>query len=127
MNFPAILGVIESLTKTYTCPDCWKNVWEQWFDLVWAAWSTLNINVLCDNCKKLSIIRTDVKQIWVDISNVKDMKEKIKEIKEWLDNANKKISEIKLSGDNKIKEEDILDLNKKIKKRLDVSELFSDK
>ncbi len=75
MNYKALKWMMENLTQTYKCPECSSDVDESYVDIVWAAWSTINIDIECHNCHKHSMIKSEVltfnlAEIW-DISKLK--------------------------------------------------------
>ena len=119
MNFQSLKWMIDSLVKTYKCPECNHDVSEKNVDIVWAAGSTINIDVECPSCKRHSMVRTEV--LSVDLANGNISKDKINTIKE-------AIKGIKKSGIIKnIKDEEIVELNKELKKEdLSVDDLFQD-
>ncbi len=119
MNFQSIKWMIESLIKNYKCPECWDSINDTNVDIMWAAGSTINIDIECFKCWKHSMIKTEV--LAINITNQWISKENIKKLRNTLSNNNVK---------NKIKEKNINDeeivwLNKDLKKwKLNVSDLL---
>lgn len=119
MNYKALKWMIDNLTKSYKCPECNSEVNESNVDIIWAAGTTINIDIECNNCGKHSMIKSEV--ITLDltkIQNVNELKEKLK------DSTTKKIE---VNPKNLIKDEEIVELNKDLKQNnLWVQDLFKE-
>ncbi len=119
MNYQILKNIIENLVQSFECPSCTEKVDEASIEIVWAAWSSLNININCPACQKSTMVRTEVANInlWkLDALNVpEEIKSKIKNLK----------SEIVQAPKSQIKDEEIVSLNKKLKWMSWVQELFS--
>jgi DNA-directed RNA polymerase subunit RPC12/RpoP len=111
--------MIESLTNSYKCPECWKWITDANVDIIWAAWTTINIDVECFNCWKHSMIKTEILAInltnqWISNENIEKLKNLL------LQNSWNKWLKI-----STIKDEEIIWLNKDLKKwKLNVSDLL---
>lgn len=122
MNFQSLKSMIDSLVKTYKCPECGHDVNESNVDIIWAAGNTINIDVECPSCKKHSMVRTEV--LAVDLSNPEVAKWKLELIK-WALNEIKRKKQAETK--NAIKDKDIIDLNKSLKnENFSASDLFED-
>ena len=130
MNYQWLKAMIESLVKSYKCPECSSEVNETNVDIVWAAWSTVNIDVECPKCEKHSMIKAEV--LAVDVWKINISKENIEKIKENLKNIGSKLSintdEKTISNTKKvIKDIEITKLNKDLKtSKLKASDLFDE-
>lgn len=119
MNFQSLKWMIDSLVKTYKCPDCQTTVNDSNVDIIWAAWNTINIDIVCSNCWKHSMVKTEI--LSIDINKSWVIAEKIQELKNSL--INKKQNNSLL--ESKINDELIIWLNKDLKKeKLNVSDLL---
>jgi len=119
MNFQSIKWMIESLTKSYKCPECSEWITDANIDIMWAAWTTINIDIECFNCWKHSMIKTEI--LALDLTNKGISKENIEKLK----NTLLKATWIKWLSTRKINDEEIILLNKDLKKwRLNVSDLL---
>jgi len=120
MNYQALKWMLESLVKTYKCPSCDADIWENNVDIVWAAWNTVNIDIECIKCQKHSMIKAEITQI--DLSRIPLIKENIEKLKNNLS---------KMSGasenSKRIVDTEIVKLNKDLKaKNLNISDLLSE-
>jgi len=121
MNYQSLKWMIESLIRSYKCPECGLWVNENNIDIIWAAWVTINIDIECANCWKHSMIKTEV--LSIDLTNKKISPENIQKLKQSLLAKNWNF----INSQNAIKDAEIIDLNKDLKKRkFNVSDLFWD-
>ncbi len=119
MNFQSIKWMIESLIKSYKCPECWEWINDTNVDIIWAAWSTINIDIECFKCGKHSMVKTEV--LAINLSNKLLTEENINKLKNTLLNTNS----INKINDKKINDKEIISLNKDLKKwKLNVSDLL---
>ncbi|MCP4523111.1 MAG: hypothetical protein GY828_02730 [Candidatus Gracilibacteria bacterium] len=133
MNFKALKGMIDSLVKTYKCPECGNEVNENNVDVIGAAGSTINIDVECTNCGKHSMIKSEV--LSLDLTNKNVSAQKLEQIKQALTQINGS-GNVNVSGaiiqntdkkTNKIKDKEIVDLNSTLSSEtLNVSDLLGD-
>ena len=134
MNFKALKWMIDSLVKTYKCPECAAEVDDNNVDVIGAAGTTINIDVECPNCGKHSMIKSEVVSLDLSKSNISP--EQLVELQKRLTKANPNIrAEIVQSWEqneinknlNSIKDEEIVELNNQLKsEELNVSDLFDD-
>ena len=111
--------MIDTLVKTFKCPECNFEVYDNNIDIIWAAWNTINIDIECTNCWRHSMVKTEV--LAINLSNRGISAENIEKLKQSLLTWNWKIAINK----NLIKDKEIVDLNKDLKKiKLNVSDLF---
>ena len=121
MNFQTLKWMIESIVKSYKCPECNSSVSDANIDIMWAAWVTINIDVECANCWKHSMIKTEVMSI--DLTNKALSSEDIEKLKKTILIKNWKM----ISSNNPIKDKEIIDLNKDLKKsKLNVTDLLGE-
>lgn len=119
MNFQSIKSMIESLIKSYKCPECWESINDTNVDIMWAAWTTINIDIECFKCWKHSMVKTEV--LAIDLSKKWISKENIEKLRNTLLNSNS----IKSINSKKINDEEIMSLNNDLKKwKLNVSDLL---
>lgn len=136
MNFKALKGMIDSLVKTYKCPECGAEVNDNNVDVIGAAGTTINIDVECPNCGKHSMIKSEVMSL--DLTNANITPDKLQQIKETLwkikgGNIKAEIVESWAVGNtnrpkaNPIKDNEIIDLNSELKQEeLNVEDLLWD-
>ena len=116
MNFQSLKTMIDNLVQTYACPSCSSSIDDTNVDVVWTAWNNINVEVGCPKCGKHSIIRAQVMTLDLPALNVS--KEQIEWIKWqlWLSQEVNK---------NMIKDSEIVELNRAIKKNnCSIEELF---
>jgi DNA-directed RNA polymerase subunit RPC12/RpoP len=112
MNYLALKNLIDTITKTYKCPECWEEVDESAVDIMWAAWNTINIDIECNHCWKHSIMKAEVAYLWSNVIT----KDFIEKIKSSIWKKNKK---------DLLKDKDIIELNNKLKKqKINIEDLF---
>lgn len=80
MNFKTLRSMIESILKSFTCPMCQSAIGEWNVDIIWAAGTTVNIDIECPGCKKHALIKAEV--AYADSMQ----KEKIEQIRDMLKN-----------------------------------------
>ncbi len=118
MNFQSLKTMIDNLVQTYACPSCTSKIDDTNVEIVWTAGSNINVEVACPQCEKHSIIRAQV--IPLDLPSLNISKEQIEWIKWQL-----WITETK--NEDRIKDSQIVDLNRAIKKNnCSIEELFND-
>ena len=120
MNYLALKSMMESIIKNFKCPFCNREVGEWNVDIVWAAWSTANLDIICPECWKHSMIKIDM--ISLDIWTINIDKNNLSKLKNWISwMTNQEI-------EDSIKDEQIIDLNRNLRKDwLNVSDLLKEK
>ncbi len=119
MNFQSLKTMIDSLIQTYTCPECSAHASSDSVDVIWAAWSTINIDIECPNCGKHSMVKSEV--LTLDLAKQGISPENLQQLKEWI-----LVWKMK-QNQNKIKDEQIVSLNKNLKKEdFNVSDLLGE-
>lgn len=109
MNYEALNTMIKNLIESYKCPECKTWITTNDIDIVWAAGSTVNLDIVCTNCKKHSMVKSQI--MHVNLEQLNSIKNKIA----W----NKKTP---LIQDNQI-----VELDRELKnKKISVSDLFVD-
>ncbi len=139
MNFKALKWMIDSLVKTYKCPECGNEVNDNNVDVIWAAGTTINIDIECPQCGKHSMIKSEVMSL--DLTNSNLTAEKLQQIKETLGQINGNIKaefingnseeSLKIEAEKKvaksIKDKEIVELNSELKQEeLNVEDLLWD-
>jgi len=137
MNFKALKWMIDSLVKTYKCPECGNEVNDNNVDVIWAAGTTINIDIECPKCGKHSMIKSEVMSL--DLTNQNITPDKLQQIKETLGKLNGNIKAEFVDGNNEeslkiaeakkqekaIKDDEIVDLNSELKQEeLNVEDLL---
>ncbi len=56
-------NLIESLIQNFTCPDCSQKVNDTNAEVVWAAWNAVNLDLICPNCGKHTMVRAEMQNI----------------------------------------------------------------
>ena len=116
MNFQSLKTMIDNLVQTYTCPSCQSEVNDDNVEVVGTAWTNINVEVGCPNCWKHAIVRAQV--FTLDLPTLNISQEQL----EWL---KWQVWTIDLRNKNAIKDEQIVEINKTIKKsNCSVEELF---
>jgi len=139
MNFKALKWMIDSLVKSYKCPECWNEVNDNNVDVIGAAGTTVNIDIECPSCGKHSMIKSEVMSLDLTQSNLTP--DKIAMIKDtlWKLNGNMKADLIvenneeaeriakEKKAEKAIKDKEIVKLNTELKQdALNVEDLFWD-
>lgn len=117
MNYQALKTMIESLIKSYKCPECSSSISDTNVDIIWAAWNNVNIDIECPKCKKHSIVKSQV--IQMNVGNLWQLKDNLLNLKNniWKPRLNVK--------HKTIKDKEIIDLSKDLKNdKLNASDLF---
>lgn len=137
MNFKALKWMIDSLVKTYKCPECGNEVNDNNVDVIGAAGTTINIDVECPNCGKHSMIKSEVMSL--DLTNQNITPDKLQQIKNTLGKLNGNIKAefvnwnqeeaLKIKDTKKletsIKDKEIIELNTELKQEeLNVEDLL---
>jgi len=111
--------MIDSIVKSYKCLECSSGVNDSNIDIIWAAGTTINIDIECSNCGKHSMVKTEI--LSIDLMNRWVSPENIDKIKNSLIAWNWRL----IANQNKIKDNEIIDLNKDLRKSwLNVSDLL---
>ena len=112
--------MIDSIVQSYKCPECTVGVNEGNIDIIWAAGTTINIDITCEGCGKHSMVKTEVVSLDLSGKNLSpELVNKLKQTLSW--------NSIQLTKNTAecIKDEEIVDLNKDLRKnKLDVTELL---
>jgi len=128
MNYQALKTMIDSVTSNYRCPSCNSNVGEESLDIIGAAGTSVNIDITCPACEKHSMIKAEVMN--VDVSNMKIWSEQLGMLQEKLSQMKGLVGwnvHIQNAPSNRMKDEQIVDLNKNLKQKdLKVEDLFGE-
>lgn len=120
MNYLAFKTMIDNLISTYKCPFCNFSVLEENVDVVWAAGSSVNLAVLCNWCKKSSIIKAEVAHLdllkeWSEFPGWHLLANALSDIKKWL----------KKNNWRKLSNKDLKELQDNLKDTASISSLFN--
>jgi len=120
MNYQALKWILESLLQTFKCPNCFSQVYDSDVDIVWTAWPYINIDIECSSCNKHSMVKAEV--VSFDWPKINISKENLNNLKENLFN----LKNLNINSISTIKDEEIVDLNRNLKKTAEVSDLFNE-
>jgi len=134
MNFGMLKNMVENLVSSYKCPFCSStNITEKNIDIVWAAGNTVNIDMHCPSCEKHFMAKTEVvhMELWnLPADKVAQIKNSLQALqsKMWGNiDIEAQIIPTKNNSDQKILDENIVDLQKNLKKQnLSLRELFGE-
>lgn len=111
MNYQILKTLLDSLISNFKCPECSSWVSEKNIEIVGAAGTSVNLDLMCPNCEKHTFVKAEVSQI--NLWNIIDLKsENIEELKKKLSNqlssmkSSNWLNEIKAQ----IQEKEILEL-----------------
>jgi len=128
MIFEALNWTVNQLIEEYECPECkWKITWED-INIIWAAGSAINMDVMCPECETSEYIEAQV--LTLDFSQLLQNKDKINELSSKIKDISGYKEEITdvdslLSKEDKIKDEEIISINKVLKRRnFSINDLF---
>lgn len=128
MNFKVFKTLIDGIVKSHICKDCGHKCWEDNVEIMWSAWSTVNLNIICPNCEKQHIVRAEISQVQIDSKNLWKNKSAIeKAIKDgifWGMNLKDLSKEITNIEEKTINDEDIVWFNKEIKNASSIEDLL---
>ncbi len=114
MIYSALKWLVNWLKTSYKCPDCNESISEWDIDIVWAAWNTVNFDIVCPKCGKHWIVKSQL--VMLDVNWLSEMKHSIENIKEKLNPENSK---------SQITDNEIVELDKDLKnKQINASDLF---
>ncbi len=124
MNYQILKTLIDSLIWNFVCPNCNWKVSENNLEVVWAAWNSINLDVLCPACDKHTFVKAEMSQInlWsvmnLNKENLEGLKNKLNEIKDNLLQVNIKKEDFsqRKNIEAKINEKEILELREILKK-----------
>ena len=112
MRFDALQWLVQWLEATYKCPNCWAKISKQWIDLLWIAWESVNIDIVCLKCNSHTLFNSNILTL--------DLKIWANELKNTINSLKKNMWETK-----KISDTEITSLNKDLKKeKINASDLF---
>ncbi len=63
MNYQALKWLIESIKKDFRCPECKSSIDESSIDIIWAAWNSVNVDIICKKCGKHSMLSSQLLMI----------------------------------------------------------------
>lgn len=120
MNYQMLKTLLDSLVLNFKCPNCSCQITETNLEIVWAAGTSVNLDVHCTNCEKHTFVKAEVSQI--NLWNVVDFNsENIEEFKQKL---HKKLTSINIQKSDlnhrenmepKINDKQIWELRKALK------------
>lgn len=121
MNYEALKLLIKSLVWNFKCVTCTWSIEEKDIFLLSIEWQKVVLEVLCPNCLKKSLIKSEVMS--VDLTKSTLSKEQIVMLKNTIENNNS----LKIrNSQNSINDNLIIELNKDLKKeKLNAIDLFN--
>ncbi len=125
MNFQALKWLIDNLIEGFKCPDCNEKSSSEYVEIIWAAGTNINLEIMCPKCNKISSLRTQMQTITIPIDTIiSDENLKIQE----MDIMKDKLSKIEHFNENSIKDSQIISLNKNLKStNFSMEALFNNK
>ncbi len=131
MNYQAMKSVLDIIIKSYKCPFCNSQIWEDLVEIVWAAGTSINMSMWCAKCKKSVVLQANLmpvnKMINIDKDKLEALKKKFMEVanlKIKVNSMKKTINWVK-EIENFINDEDIVNFSKKLKqKNVNISDIF---
>lgn len=117
MNYIILKWIIDATIANFRCKDCWSQISEWNINILWSAWNSVNLEVVCPKCKTQWVIKAE---IWLVNSNINP---------ETLSNLKNSISQIQSTNitknEDSIKDKDILDLRNNLKNCNSIKDLFN--
>jgi len=111
MLYEAMKWLVEWLLTTYQCECGNTTISEKNIDIIWAAWNTVNFDIMCSKCGKHWMIKSQL--LMVDLNQVAEVKHSIEAVKDKLKT-------------NSISDKEIVNLSKDLKEeKINVSDLFN--
>lgn len=120
MNYQMLKTLLDSLLANFKCPNCSSGVIENNIEIVWAAGTSINLDIACSACEKHTFVKAEVSQInlWniVDLKseNMDELKQKLHQKLTSLHIKNRDIWETK-NIEAQINEKEILELRELLK------------
>ncbi len=120
MNYQMLKTLLDSLLANFKCPNCSSGVIENNIEIVWAAGTSINLDIACSTCEKHTFVKAEVSQInlWniVDLKseNMDELKQKLHQKLTSLHIKNRDIWETK-NIEAQINEKEILELRELLK------------
>lgn len=114
MNYIILKSIIEATLQNFKCKDCESMVNEWNINILGTAGNTINMEIICPNCKTQWIVKAEIGIIWnvkspEFISNLKTLSEKQK---------------LELEA-SLIKDDDIVNLRKDLNNCSSLNDLFT--
>lgn len=108
MNYEMMKNLIDSLINNFSCPDCsskvtWKNA-----EIMWAAGSAVNMDLVCPKCGKHTMVRAELSSLW-QINWMDKLKEQLEQ------QLNVKLNKASAKKAKTINDKNIVDLNNVLK------------
>lgn len=133
MNYQMLKTLIDSLLNNFRCPNCQWSVQENNIEIVWAAGTSINLDVVCWACEKHTFVKAEVSQI--NLGNIVDLNpDNLDEFKHKL---HQKLSNINITSkefwwtqniEAQINDKEILELRATLEnEHLNVQDLFWEK
>jgi len=114
MIYEAMKWLVEWLVTSYKC-ECGSQVWERNIDIVWAAWNTVNFDIICPKCGKHWMVKSQL--LLIDQDSINNIQHSIEDLKGKLTTN---------STTKQISDTEITSLSKDLKeKQINVSDLFN--
>jgi len=104
MRFESIETLINSVLATYRCPECESQTNKNNIEILWIAWTSVNLDIICPKCHTHSLFASQMLQMNINLDKFKNT-------------LNKNLK--------KISDQEIVSLNKDLKKdKINVEDLF---
>lgn len=120
MNYLILKSIIEATVVNFRCKECWSTIVEWNLNVLWTAGNSINMEVICPNCKAQWVIKAE---IWlINQPNNPDMMSNIKSTLKWIGQF---IAPAAWANPvESINDADILSIRDNIKKSKSIEDLF---
>ena len=131
MIYEALKWTVEQLIEQYECPECRCGISNNDINIIWAAGTSINMEVICPECKLSEFVEAQV--FTLDLSKITQKQVKVDLLKDKIKNIQSYKKEITDVGslleekinNKKIKDENIVWVNKLLKsKNFSLMDLF---
>ena len=131
MIYEALKWTVEQLIEQYECPECSCGISDNDINIIWAAGTSINMEVICPECKLSEFVEAQV--FTLDLSKITQKQVKVDLLKDKIKNIQSYKKEITDVGslleekinNKKIKDENIVWVNKLLKsKNFSLMDLF---
>ena len=112
MNYFIIKNIVETTLAHFSCKECGTRATEQSIHILWTAWNSLNMEVICSQCQASGVIKAEMNIMWINTPPAQF----VEQLQRTVDSTRKKEA---------IKDSDILKVREDLQKTQSVSDLFN--
>jgi hypothetical protein len=116
MNYLILKSIIEATVVNFRCKDCQSSITDGNINLLWIAWNTINMEVICPNCKTGWVVKAEIgflNQTWAP-EVINNLKNTMQSMRDWGEQMNIE----------SIKDSDILNVRENLKNCSSIEDLF---